>query len=75
MAVAKIVCSAVFIIVAGVITGAVAKTPSGPHSWPPCSEWPYCQPITHGNEYSNGQVKPGTPVADETRTGAHLKLK
>ncbi|EAU4681082.1 hypothetical protein D1914_15240 [Salmonella enterica] len=69
MAVTKIVRSAVFIIVAGVITGAVAKTPI----WPPCSEWPYCQPITHGNEDNNGQVKSGTLAADETRTDVRQK--
>lgn len=72
MVVAKIVRSIVFIIMAGAVTGAAAKTPSGPHSWPPCSEWPYCQPITHGNESSDGKLKTGNLSnlsTDRLRTG------
>ncbi|EAN8329422.1 hypothetical protein EOY42_24920 [Salmonella enterica] len=53
MAVAEIICSSIFIIVAGIITGG-----SGTPGWPPYSERPYCQQVTHGNKYSNGQVKP-----------------
>ncbi|EIX3165391.1 hypothetical protein MKB28_005550 [Salmonella enterica] len=75
MAVTKIVRSAVFIMMVGVITGAAAKSNKDLRSWPPCSEWPFCQPITHGNEDSNGQVKSGTLAADETRTDIRQNQK
>ncbi len=73
MAITKIIRSIVFIIMAGTVMGAAAKTPSGSHTWPPCSEWPFCQPVTHGNGDSNSQDKAGPRSVD--KTVGHKRLK